>query len=225
MVDHISQVRSEARKVHDLFLDLLKAAFPDIDLQGPRSALSFSGPISASALTSPRQLAVSQSRRHKPINDVETDPSPSQKQLQRRSVSSGESTRIRVHLPQKDSRTGIGSGSTTREQPQQDESPLLTHPGELVVCKKRRNERDKTLVKPRTGSAGAGPVSPPSTGPAIRSPGPSSAPKDARLVQQTAQGWARQQSQQPNGSGGSVGWANPVKRLRTDSGKRRPSHL
>ncbi|XP_054784705.1 ATP-dependent helicase BRM isoform X2 [Prosopis cineraria] len=216
------EVRSEARKVHDLFFGILKVAFPDTDFQGPRSALSFAAPTSVSTLASPRHLAVGQSRRHKPINEVENDPGPSQKQLHRGFFPSGESTRIRVHLPPKDSRTGTASGST-REQTQQDDSPLLTHPGELVVCKKRRNERDKSSGKTRGGSAG--PVSPPSSGPAIRSPVPSSGSKDARLAQQTAQGWTRQPSQQPNGSGGSAGWANPVKRLRTDSGKRRPSHL
>ncbi|XP_028769230.1 ATP-dependent helicase BRM isoform X2 [Neltuma alba] len=216
------EVRSEARKVHDLFFDILKVAFPDMDFQGPRSALSFAAPTSVSTLTSPRQLAVGQSRRHKPINEVENDSSPSQKQPHRGFIPSGESTRIRVHLPPKDSRTGTASDSA-REQIPQDDSPLLTHPGELVVCKKRRNERDKSSGKTRGGSAG--PVSPPSSGPAIRSPGPSSGSKDARLAQQQAQGWKRQPSQQPNGSGGSAGWANPVKRLRTDSGKRRPSHL
>ncbi|KAF7826072.1 ATP-dependent helicase BRM-like [Senna tora] len=216
------EVRSEARKVHDLFFDILKIAFADMDFQGSRSALSFSSPISASNLTSPRLLAVSQSRRHKLINEVESDSRSSQKQLQRGLSSSGESTRIRVQLPPKDSRTGIGSGSTRDQHPQDDSPPLLTHPGELVVCKKRRNERDKSLVKTRAGSVG--PVSPPSTGLGIRSPGSSSASKDARLAQQTTQGWARQPSQQPNGSGGLVSWAKPTKRTRTDSGKRRPSH-
>ncbi|KAJ1429584.1 Bromodomain-like superfamily [Sesbania bispinosa] len=182
-----------------------------------RSALSFSGQISAT-VTSPR--SVGQSKRHRLINEVETDAHPPQRPLQRGLASSGENSRIKVHVPQKESRTGSGCGST-REQLQQDDPPLLTHPGELVVCKKRRNDREKSLVKPRTG-----PVSPTSMGTTMRSPGPCSVPKDARLTQQSAaQGWAGQPSQQPNGSGGSVGWANPVKRLRTDSGKRRPSHM
>lgn len=215
---HCSQVRSEARKVHDLFFDILKIAFPDTDFRDARSALTFSGQVSAGTVTSPRQVAVGQSKRHRMINEVETDPYPSQKSLPRGSASSGENTRIKGHVPQKESR----AGSSAREQLQQDDSPLLTHPGELVVCKKRRNDREKTLVKPRTG-----PVSPSGIGPAMRSPGSGSVPKDARVAQQNphAQGWVGQSSQQPNGSGGSVGWANPVKRLRTDSGKRRPSHI
>lgn len=200
------QVRSEARKVHDLFFDILKIAFPDIDFGEARSALSFSSQISTSTVASPRQVTASQSKRHRGANDMENDPPhPSQK---RGSASHGESTRIKVQLPPKESRTGSGSASA-REQHQQDYNPsLLTHPGELVVCKKKRNEREKSLVKPRIGSAG--PVSPHSMVPAMRSPTPGSGSSN---------------KVQPNGSGGSVGWANPVKRLRTDSGKRRPSHL
>ncbi|XP_004510773.1 ATP-dependent helicase BRM isoform X2 [Cicer arietinum] len=206
------EVRTEARKVHDLFFDILKIAFPDTDFREARSALSFTGPISATTISSPRQVVVGQGKRHRLINEVETDPHPSHRPLQRGSASSsGDNSRIRVRVPPKESRTGCGS--SVREQPQQqdDSPPLLTHPGELVVCKKRRNEREKSSVKPRTG-----PVSPP-----MRSPGACSVPKDVRLSQQS-QGWVGQQSQQTNGS---VGWANPVKRLRTDSGKRRPSHM
>ncbi|XP_058743971.1 ATP-dependent helicase BRM-like [Vicia villosa] len=207
------EVRTEARKVHDLFFDILKIAFPDTDFRDARSALSFAGPVSASTtVSSPRQAAVGQGKRHKLMNEVEPDPHPSQRPLQRGSASSGENSRIRVRMPPKESKTGNVSSSSIREQPrlQDDSPPLLTHPGELVVCKKRRNDREKSTVKTRTG-----PVSPP-----MRSPGAGSVPKD-RLTQQT-QGWVGQPSQQPNGS---VGWANPVKRLRTDSGKRRPSHM
>ncbi|GAU26544.1 hypothetical protein TSUD_361780 [Trifolium subterraneum] len=180
-----------------------------------KSALSFTGPISATTnVSSPRQVAVGQSKRHRLINEVDTDPHPPQRPLQRGSGSSGENSRIRVRVPPKESRSGYGSGSSMREQHQEqdDSPPLLTHPGELVVCKKRRNDREKSLAKTRTG-----PVSP-----SMRSPGSGSVPKDVRLSQQT-QGWVGQpSSQQQNGS---VGWANPVKRLRTDSGKRRPSHM
>ncbi|KAK7394748.1 hypothetical protein VNO78_15285 [Psophocarpus tetragonolobus] len=200
------EVRSEARKVHDLFFDILKIAFPGTDFGEARSALSFSSQIPAGTVASPRQMTVGQSKRHRVTNDVETDPCPSQKPHQSGSASNGESSRFKSHL--KDSKTGSGS-SSAREQPQQDKSPVLAHPGQLVVCKKKRNDREKSLGKCRTGSAG--PVSPPSS---IRSPGSGSTPKDAR--------WGSQPSQHSNGS---VGWANPVKRLRTDSGKRRPSHM
>lgn len=155
------------------------------------------------------------------INEMEPGPSPPQKQLQRGIIPTGEDTRVRVHMPQKESRLGSGSGNI-REQSQQDDSP---HPGELVICKKKRKDREKSAVKPRTGSAG--PVSPPSLGRNIRSPGPGSIPKDSRQTQPTThqQAWANQPAQLSNGGGGTVGWANPVKRLRTDAGKRRPSQL
>ncbi|TKY65425.1 ATP-dependent helicase BRM [Spatholobus suberectus] len=216
------EVRSEARKVHDLFFDILKIAFPDTDFGEARGSLSFSSQNPANTAASPRQATVGPSKRHRVTNDVETNPSPSQKSSQKPSqkpsqsgsASNGENTRFKGHLPQKDSRTGSGSA---REQPQQDNPSLLAHPRELVVCKKKRNDREKTLGKGRTGSAG--PVSPPS---AMRSPGSGSTSKDARVAQQ---GWGNQPSQHTNGSGGSLGWAKPVKRLRTDSGKRRPSHM
>lgn len=218
--DYILQVRSEARKVHDLFFDILKIAFPDTDFREARSALSFSGPVSASISTpSPRQTTVGQSKRHKMINEMEAIPSPPQKPLQRGSIPVGEDTRVRVQIPHKESRLGSGSGNS-REQGQPDDSP---HPGELVICKKKRKDREKTVVKPRTGSTG--PVSPPSLVRNLKSPG--SVPKDMRQSQQTANqhGWANQPGQPANGGAGNVGWANPVKRLRTDAGKRRPSQL
>ncbi|XP_030965635.1 ATP-dependent helicase BRM isoform X2 [Quercus lobata] len=218
------EVRSEARKVHDLFFDILKNTFPDSDFREARNALSFSGPFTTTAAPSPRQPAVGPSKRHKLVNEVEPDPGPPQKPPQRGLVSSGDETRIRSHMSQKESRVGSGIGSS-REQSQQEDSPLLTHPGELVICKKKRKDREKSAVKPRTGPAG--PVSPPSMGRSMRSPGSGSVPKDTRQTQQSThpQGWANQPAQPANGDGGSVGWANPVKRLRTDSGKRRPSHL
>jgi SWI/SNF-related matrix-associated actin-dependent regulator of chromatin subfamily A protein 2/4 len=194
-VYHYFQVRTEARKVHDLFFDILKIACPDTDFRDARSALSFTGPISVTTnVSSPRQVA-SQGKRHRLINEVDTDPHPPQRPLQRGSGSSGENSRIRVLVPPKGSRSGYGSGSSMWEQPQEqdDSPPLLTHPGELVVCKKRRNDREKSLAKPRTG-----PVSP-----SMRSLGAGSVPKDVRLSQQS-QGWVGQpSSQQPNGS---VGW-------------------
>ncbi|XP_017603558.2 ATP-dependent helicase BRM-like [Gossypium arboreum] len=214
------EVRSEARKVHDLFFDLLKIAFPDTDFREARNALSFSSLVTTSTMgSSARQAAVG--KRQKLINEVESDSGLTQKSLQRRSSHAGEDTRVRVHMPQKESRVGCVSG-ITKELYQQDDS-ILTHPGELVICKKKRKDREKSMVKPRTGLAG--PVSPPSIARSIKSPTTGSFSKDAaRLTQQTAhqQSW-HQPAHLPNGA--SVSWANPVKKLRTDAGKRRPSHL
>lgn len=212
--DHYSQVRSEARKVHDLFFDILKISFSDIDFGEARSALSFSGPVSASTVASSKQVTAGpSSKRKRGKNDTETDPFPTQKPLQRGSTSNGETGRIKVQLPPKVSKTGSGS-SSAREQLQQDSPSMLVHPGELVVCKKKRNEREKPSGKFRIGSTA--PISPPSLVLAVRSPtsgsGSGSTPRAGH-------------AQKPNGSGGLVGWANPVKRMRTDSGKRRPSHM
>ncbi|XVF73163.1 hypothetical protein PTKIN_Ptkin12aG0179200 [Pterospermum kingtungense] len=217
------EVRTEARKVHDLFFDLLKIAFPDTDFREARTSLSFSSPVSTST-PGPSSRPTAVGKRQKPIHEVESDSGAVQKSLPRGSAHGGEDTRVRVPVPQKESRLGSGSG-TTREQHQQDDSPL-THPGELVICKKKRKDREKSTVKPRTGSVG--PASPPSIGRSIRSPAAGSVSKDARLTQQTThqQGWPNQPAHPSNGGGGgSVGWANPVKKLRTDAGKRRPSHL
>ncbi|XP_039000166.1 ATP-dependent helicase BRM-like isoform X2 [Hibiscus syriacus] len=216
-----NEVRSEVRKVHDLFFDLLKIAFPDSDFGEARNALAFSGPVSTPVSgPSARQVAVN--KRQKSINEVESDSSLTQKTLQRRSTHAGEDTRVKVHMPQKESRLGKGS-SISREQYQHNDNSLLTHPGQLVICKKKRKDREKSTVKPRSGSVG--PVSPPSIGRNIRSPGAGSVSKDARPTQQTThqQGLLNQPGHPSNSSSGLVGWANPVKKLRTDAGKRRPS--
>lgn len=213
------EVRSEARKVHDLFFDILKIAFPDTDFEEVRNALSFSGPGAASqSAPSPKQASAGQSKRHRAINEVDADKDPPPKPVRR-----GEDTRIRVSLHPKE--TGTVSGNfSAREQSQRDDSPLLAHPGDLVICKKKRKDREKVVVKSRTASSV--PVSPAAVARGIRSPGPSSL-KDAKSTQQALhqQGWINNSGQPSNSSGGDVGWANPVKRLRTDSGRRRPSHL
>ncbi|CAN1308957.1 ATP-dependent helicase BRM [Linum perenne] len=221
------EVRSEARKVHDLFFDLLKIAFPDIDFREARSSLSFTGPSNAAG-PSQRQTLASQSKRHRPINEVDTDAGVSAHKPTLRGSNLGQDTRIRVQIPQRETRQGSGSASNREQhQQQQDDSPL--HPGELVICKKKRKDRDKSAVKTRAGSSG--PASPPSIG---RDPrGTGLIGREGRSSQQLNSGGGGHQSpawanlsQPANGaSPGNVGWANPVKRLRTDAGKRRPSHL
>ncbi|KAK8588007.1 hypothetical protein V6N13_086964 [Hibiscus sabdariffa] len=214
------KVRSEARKVHDLFFDLLKIAFPDTDFREARNALAFSGPVSTSVSgPSARQVAVS--KRQKSINEVESDSSLTQKTLLRGSTHASEDTRVKVHMPQNESK--LGKGSSIREQYQHNDDSLLTHPGELVVCKKKRKDREKSTVKPRSGSVG--PVAPPSIGRNIKNPGAGSVSKDGRPTQQAThqQGFPNQPCHPSNSCSGTVGWANPVKKMRTDTGKRRPS--
>ncbi|KAK9040613.1 hypothetical protein V6N11_015757 [Hibiscus sabdariffa] len=208
------KVRSEARKVHDLFFDLLKIAFPDTDFREARNALAFSGPVSTSVSgPSARQVAVS--TRQKSINEEESDSRLTLKTLLRGSTHASEDTRVKVHVPQNESK--LGKGSSIREQYQHNDGFLLTHPGELVVCKKKRKDREKSTVMPRSGSVG--PVAPPSVGRNIRSPGAGSVSKDARPTQQAThqQGFPNQPGHLSNSSSGIVGWANPVKKMRTDT--------
>ncbi|KAJ4955280.1 hypothetical protein NE237_012063 [Protea cynaroides] len=227
------EVRSEARKVQEMFFEILRIAFPDADLREARNAVLFSGQGTTSVPYS-KQGPIGQSKRHKLINDVEPELSPSPRSLSRGPALVEDDTKTRVHISkfQKESRLG---SSSSREQGQLDESPMLTHPGELVICKKRRKDRDKGSLKSKTNS----PVSPPSVGRGIRTPGPGPGPgsimppKDMKVSHQSAaqHGWPHQPTQQANavggggGGGGALGWAKPVKRMRTDTGKRRPSHL
>ncbi|KAI7758419.1 hypothetical protein M8C21_013107 [Ambrosia artemisiifolia] len=191
------EVRSEARKVHDLFFDILKIAFPDTDFREARSALTFSSSAAASASasgSSPRVIPVppfGQPKRQKQI--LEVDPQPK--------------SHPRGSGPPAQRETRFGNNSTRDSTDPHDEPRPLTHPGELVIHKKKRKDREKSSVKPGTS--------------VIRSPG-------QPRMSQSQQGWSNSQSPQQgsgSGSGGGMGWANPVKRMRTDAGKRRPSHM
>ncbi|CAI9101854.1 OLC1v1039276C1 [Oldenlandia corymbosa var. corymbosa] len=218
------EVRSEARKVHDLFFDLLKIVFPDVDFREARNSLFFNSPPSSSAYGSAsKHVLPGQNKRQKPLSAAEPEPSRPQKPQTRGMIH--EDTKSRVHVSQKESR--VGSSSSRDTTAQQDDTRPFPHPGELVICKKKRKDREKLGLRPGSGSAG--PISPTGISRGMRSPaGPSSVAKDGRLNQQVTQQQARNNNQSPqqvNGSGGSVGWANPVKRMRTDAGKRRPSHL
>ncbi|CAA0842565.1 ATP-dependent helicase BRM [Striga hermonthica] len=216
------EVRSEARKVHDLFFDILSIAFQEMDFREAKSSMSFAGPGVGTPATggpSSRQMPASQSKRQKPVKDLDTETTPLQKPYQTRSpVQTGEIPRLRSHMQQKESRLGPGPGLGIVRDPPDDERPFA-HPGDLVICKKKRKDREKLGGK--SGSGSGGPLSPTGLGRGMKSPGSSQ--------QGPAQhGWAGALSpQQGNNSsgGGSLGWANPVKRMRTDAGRRRPSHL
>ncbi|KAI3444521.1 hypothetical protein Pfo_001186 [Paulownia fortunei] len=217
------EVRSEARKVHDLFFDILNVAFSDTDFREARNSMSFSGSVATPATgPSSRQTPAGQSKRQKSVKDVDSDNGPFQKPQTRVPIHTVEGTKVRNHVPQKESRLG---SSSSRELSQPDDAHPFAHPGDLVICKKKRKDREKSAAKPGNGSAG--PLSPTGLGRGIRSPGSISGAKDIGSSQQssTQHGWAALSPQQGNNSGGSVGWANPVKRMRTDAGRRRPSHL
>ncbi|KAG8391850.1 hypothetical protein BUALT_Bualt01G0229900 [Buddleja alternifolia] len=190
------EVRSEARKVHDLFFDILNVAFSDIDFREARNSMSFSGPVTTPATGGPSSRQMS--KRPKPVKDVDPDNTPFQKPQAR--VPIVEETKVRSYMSQKN---------------EPDGPRPITHPGDLVICKKKRKDRENPAAKS---------VSPSGLGRAIKSPG--SIPG----VGSSQQGWGgvsppQQGNSGGGGSGGSVGWANPVKRMRTDAGRRRPSHL
>lgn len=205
-------MRSEARKVHDLFFDILKIVFPDIDFREARN--SFSSAYGSSS----KQVVAGQNKRNKAMSGAERESSRPQKPQTRAPIHE-DTSRSRGQISQKDLRLGSVRGGG--ELNQQEDSRPFTHPGELVICKKKRKDREKMGLKSgNVGSAGPVSVSPTSRG--MRSPVPASTNKDVKLGQQA---WHNQSPQQANGGAGSVGWANPVKRMRTDAGKRRPSHL
>ncbi|KAH6779898.1 transcription regulatory protein SNF2 [Perilla frutescens var. hirtella] len=213
------EVRSEAKKVHDLFFDIIGVAFADTDFREARSSMSFTAPASTPASGPSRQLPAGQSKRQKLVKDVDSDSGPFQKPQTRVPIHSVESTKSRNSLLHKESRLG---SSSSRELGQPDDTPRpFTHPGDLVICKKKRKDREKSAGK--SGNGSAGPLSPTGIGRGIKSPGgPISGAKD---IGSSQHGWGALSPQQGNSSGGSVGWANPVKRMRTDAGRRRPSHL
>ncbi|KAL8138466.1 hypothetical protein V2J09_004467 [Rumex salicifolius] len=216
------EVRIEARKVHDLFFDILKIAFPDSDFKEAKNAVSFAGPTSSAyaSVSSPSPRPSSALKRDKLMNEVERETNVPPRMTSPRMMSP------RMHT---ESRLG-GMGNNNVPSQDNDESSRLTHPGELVVCKKKRKDREKSVVKTRPRSVG--PVSPPSTGRSLLGPpGSMGVQRDGKPTQKS--GWGNQPITGGSSSRGvavgigglSVGWANPVKRLRTDVGKRRPSHL
>ncbi|XP_057780565.1 ATP-dependent helicase BRM isoform X2 [Salvia miltiorrhiza] len=212
------EVRSEARKVHDLFFDIIGVAFSDTDFREARSSMSFTAPVSTPATgPSSRQLPTAQGKRQKFVKDVDSDNAPFQKPQTRAPIHSVESSKVRNSMPHKESRLG---SSSNRELGQPDEARPFTHPGDLVICKKKRKDREKSGAK--SGNGSAGPLSPTGIGRGMKSPGSVSGAKD---IGSSQHGWGPLSPQQGNSSGGSVGWANPVKRMRTDAGRRRPSHL
>ncbi|CAA2953975.1 ATP-dependent helicase BRM [Olea europaea subsp. europaea] len=218
------EVRTEARKVHDLFFDILKIAFPDTDFREARNSISFSSPVAMPVSgSSSRQVHAGKSKRQKSVKDVDSDPGPRQKSHARIPVHTVESTKVKSYMSQKESRLG---SSSSREIGQKDEPRPLTHPGDLVICKKKRKEREKLAVKSGNELTG----SPTGITRNLRSPGSSSGAREVLWSQQSTQPQGRaaispQQENSGGGGDGSVGWANPVKRTRTGAGRRPSSHL
>ncbi|KAL0373680.1 UNVERIFIED_CONTAM: ATP-dependent helicase BRM [Sesamum radiatum] len=217
------EVRSEARKVHDLFFDILKIAFPETDFREARNSISFSSSVATPASgPSSRQKLAGQSKSQKLVKNMDAENCPFQKQHSRAPFQTIKDTKVKSYVSQMESR--LSSNKSSRELSQADDARPFTHPGDLVICKKKRKDREKSGAK--SGNGLGGPVSPTGMGRIIVGPGSNPGSKDWGSSQQSAtqRGWAALSPQQGNDSG-SVGWANPVKRMRTGAGRRRPSHL
>ncbi|WOL13291.1 ATP-dependent helicase BRM-like isoform X1 [Canna indica] len=231
------EVKSEAVKLQELFFDIMKIAFPDADFHEAKNAVTFPSPGGA-VTPSPRQIPVSETKRHPAANKTETSSGLNK-------ASAGGLTPVldegksRSHTlkPQKESRSTAGGA----RQQAPDCSQLLAHPGDLVICKKRRKDRDKSAVKQISS-----PTSPSNPGRATslvatsqgllgHAPSPSmtrntKVQSDSHPAQQaiSALGPTYHDKQQFDGGFHSINdvqWAKPVKRTRTDTGKRRPSHM
>ncbi|CAH9108266.1 unnamed protein product [Cuscuta epithymum] len=251
-------VSFEAKKVNDLFFDILKMSFPETDFREARNSVSFSGgpsvAVPAVSGSSTRQILLNQNKRGRLFSEAfASEPDPSSPTTHNKPATRGsllhaieEDSKSRSHTSQKEPKPGVVSTSSSRGEAVDNRRPF-THPGELVICKKKRKDREKsTLMKTVSSMSGGGhPVSPPPPLPTVVSRNTKNSGGVAMMMKDTSwsnqpqvtqqqQGWSNHQPPQltrggGSGSGGggnnSVAWANPVKRMRTDSGRRRPSHL
>ncbi|KAG1354873.1 ATP-dependent helicase BRM [Cocos nucifera] len=231
------EVKYEVRKLHDLFFDIMKIAFPDTDFREARNAFTVPSPGGAGAALSPKLAATSsQNKRHKTVAEVKPEPGPI-KPASRGPGPLDDDGRTpgRTSKSQKESGPASGSGSGSGGEHSAPELSLLTHPGDLVICRKKRKDREKSAVK-KTGPMS--PLSATDAGQAGSKTSPSTTrtlriPLHARPAQQALRPGQRTHhpAQQAVGpadgppSTEEVQWARHVKKMRTDTGRRRPSHL
>ncbi|KAG0454181.1 hypothetical protein HPP92_025485 [Vanilla planifolia] len=174
--NYSNEAKLDAIRVHELFFDMMKMAFPETDFREARAAFELSIPIAGEA-------APPTSRTLRYITDASlqwTRPSPA---------------------PAPPSHE-----VTPRDRP--DFPPA--HPADLVICKKRRNDRDKQRAAGPSGPATPGWVGPlsPRAGRSARGvSAPREAPMDGRLSPGLKE----------------VQWAKTVKRMRTDTGRGDPA--
>ncbi|KAF2942633.1 ATP-dependent helicase BRM [Oryza sativa Japonica Group] len=235
VVQHFSyrhEVRVEAETLHNLFFNIMKIAFPDSDFREAKGAMSFSNPgggASGSAAQSTKQSASGQKRRSS-TSEAEQHGSSTSRHNQHAPV--GEvSGRAHTSKSEKDSRH---SGPGSREQ-FTDSAGLFRHPTDMFIVKKKRDRRP-SLGSP-SSSGRTGPLSPTNAGRMGPAPSPRGArtpfQRDPHPSQQSmhSAGWGAHSVQQSDRGGssspgiGDIQWAKPTKRSRTDSGKRRPSHM
>ncbi|KAL5200095.1 hypothetical protein ABZP36_021298 [Zizania latifolia] len=235
VVQHFSyrhEVRVEAETLNNLFFNIMKIAFPDSDFREAKSAMSFSNPGgSASGAAAPStKNSASGHKRRSSTSEAEQHGSSSSRHNQHAPV--GEVPgRIHTSKPERDSRH---SGPGSRDQ-FTDSAGLFRHPTDMFIVKKKRDRRPSVASPSSSGQAG--PLSRTNTGRMGPMPSPRGArtpvQRDPHPSQQSmhSAGWGTHSVQQSDLGGssspgiGDIQWAKPTKRSRTDSGKRRPSHL
>lgn len=213
------QVKYEARKLHDIFFEIMRIAFPDSDFREAKAALAFPSPGQGGAV--PKQGMMKpctlQHGKHPRAFDPEREHSPP-----RPATRTPTTTLKTAHGAREPDRSWLNAPKAEREsrpisrsRVESDGSlarSLLTHPGDLVICKKRRKDRDKSSARAR-----AGPMSPASQGRGSPfSPGANGGPRSPAVKASAPPAQSLRSAMEE------VQWARPVKRMRTDTGKRRP---
>ncbi|KAK3155821.1 hypothetical protein QOZ80_2AG0099120 [Eleusine coracana subsp. coracana] len=231
VVQHFSyrhEIRVEAETLHTLFFNIMKIAFPDSDFTEAKNAMSLLKPGgSASSAAAPstkhgssghkRRSSTSEAEQHGSGHTRHNQPSSVNKVPSR-----GQNSR-----PERDSRH---SGPGSRDQLL--DGGGLMHPSDLVIVKKKRQDRGaRSSIGSLSSSGRAGPLSPGNPGRLGPSPSPRGArtpfqrdPQPSQQLMHPA-GWGDHGGSSSSPGIGDIQWAKPVKRQRTDSGKRRPSHM
>jgi SWI/SNF-related matrix-associated actin-dependent regulator of chromatin subfamily A protein 2/4 len=222
------QVKVESRRLQALFFQRMALSFPDVDFSSVKTrSLVALGQTANSSTPSPKQQPI-QSRLFKPQDDVilASDSGPT-KHLPRsynaveEDVREKSSQKENISKMQKEVRVMFGDRSQNRERCRGDEVEEVTHPGDLVICKKKRKDSDKVIAKARMVNCS----------PDICQGTRGLPQKDILIPGQArqVQGWPQFASAEKTGTSGLdaekdvAQWARPVKRMRTD--KRRPSHI
>lgn len=225
---HSPEVKAEARRLQSYFFQRMVHSFPDVDFSSVKTrSLVALGQTANSSTSSPKQQP-NQSRLLKPQDDaiLASDSVPA-KHLPRTFNAVDDDVREKatqkenISKMQKEARVMFGDRSQIRERCRGDEVDKVTHPGDLVICKKKRKDRDKVIAKARMVNSA----------PDICQGARGLSQKDILISGQArqVQGWPQFASAERTGTSGLdtekdvAQWARPVKRLRTD--KRRPSHI
>lgn len=225
---HSSEVKANARRLQALFFQRMADSFPDDNFSSFKTrSLVALGQTANSSTSSPKQQPI-QSRLLKPQDDfiLASDSGPT-KHLQRSFNAVDDDMREKASQKEniskmpKEARAMFVDRAQNRERCRGDEVDEVTHPGDLVICKKKRKDRDKVIAKARMVNCS----------PDICQGTRNLPQKDILIPGQTrqVQGWPQFASAEKTGTSGldaekdDAQWARPVKRMRTD--KRRPSHI